>query len=133
MNNQHSARVAMAQKPRFGWCRAVLLAAVVGSLLWAAESGVTAQRSNPAEQTRPVVRVLTSADCTTEKLGRDIAAAAIGEPVRSVTLSPPSWVESSGAAPAHCRINGSMAPVDTVASAKPINFSVVLPASWNGR
>src|SRR6185436_5718264 len=53
--------------------------------------------------------------------------------VRSVTLSAPSWVESANGVPAHCRVNGSMAPIDTASTARPINFSVVLPASWSGR
>jgi hypothetical protein len=29
-------------------------------------------------------------------------------------------------------MDGSIAPVDTSSSAKPINFRVVLPASWGG-
>jgi hypothetical protein len=35
--------------------------------------------------------------------------------------------------PAHCRIDGVLAPVDTAATARPINFRVILPASWNRR
>ena len=74
---------------------------------------------------------LTAAACTAERLGTSVAASAIGEPVRSVTLSAPSWVEAADCVPAHCRVNGSMAPVDTASTARPINFSVVLPASWS--
>jgi hypothetical protein len=75
----------------------------------------------------------TAAACTSERLGTSVAAMAIGEPVRSVTLSAPSWVEAANGAPAHCRVNGSMDPIDTASTARPINFSVVLPASWSRR
>jgi hypothetical protein len=110
-----------------------ILTSVVVALLWLAAANVTAQRSTSEEGTRPsTVKGLTAADCAVEKF-REVAAAAIGEPVRNVTLSPPSWVESVTGVPAHCRINGSMAPVDISPTAKAINFSVVLPASWNGR
>jgi feruloyl esterase len=78
-------------------------------------------------------RTITTADCTTERLGTSVPPSAIGEPVRSVTLSAPSWVDTTGGVPAHCRVNGSMAPIDTASTARPINFSVVLPASWSRR
>ena len=77
--------------------------------------------------------VITAADCTSTEVGTSIEPSAIGAPVRSVTLSPPAWVEAANNVPAHCRVNGSMAPVDTSSTAKPINFSVVLPASWSHR
>ncbi len=79
------------------------------------------------------VVAITAGDCTAEKLGATIAASAIGESIRSVTLSPPAWVEADNAVAAHCRVDGSMAPVDTSRTARPINFRVVLPASWSGR
>ena len=77
--------------------------------------------------------VVTASDCTATKVGTSIEPSAIGEPVRGVTLSSPIWVEAAGVVPAHCRVNGAMAPVDTASTAKPINFSVVLPASWSHR
>jgi feruloyl esterase len=110
---------------------ALLVWHVVAQGAWAAAQGNAAPGSRlpqPGPDT-----VITAADCTSEKLGTSIAPAAIAEPVRSVTLTAPSWIEVAGAVPAHCRINGSMAPVDTSSSAKPINFSVVLPASWSRR
>jgi feruloyl esterase len=76
---------------------------------------------------------LTAAGCTAERLGASVAPSAIGEPVRSVTVSAPSWVEAANGVPAHCRVNGSMASIDTAASSRPIHFSVVLPASWSRR
>jgi pimeloyl-ACP methyl ester carboxylesterase len=92
--------------------------------------GSAAPTATPTAAAR---KVITAADCTAERVGASIPTSAIGEPVRAVTLSPPSWVESANGAPAHCRVNGSMAPIDTASTARPINFSVVLPASWSGR
>jgi feruloyl esterase len=96
---------------------------------------VGAQAQKPDEGARPSTApvLLAAGDCTAEKLGTSIPPTAIGEPVRSVTLSAPSWVEAAGSVPAHCRVDGSMAPVDTASTARPINFSVVLPASWSRR
>ena len=76
---------------------------------------------------------ITAAACTADRLGNSVLTSAIGEPVRGVTLSAPSWVEGGNGVPAHCRVNGSIAPVDTSSTARPINFSVVLPATWSRR
>lgn len=76
--------------------------------------------------------MMTAAECTADRLGPSIAPSAIGAPVRSVSVSA-SWVEASNGVPAHCRVDGAMAPVDTASTARPINFRVVLPATWNGR
>jgi len=57
----------------------------------------------------------------------------IGEPVRRVTLAAPAWMAETAAAPGYCRVDGVMDPIDTSAAGRPINFSVVLPASWNRR
>src|SRR5512132_4106448 len=75
----------------------------------------------------------TAADCTAERLGASIPPASIGLPVRSVTLSPPSWVEATEGVPAHCRVDGTMAAMSTDSTARPINFRVILPAAWNRR
>jgi len=61
-----------------------------------------------------------------------IAPAAIGEPVRSVTVQA-AWVAASDTVPAHCRVDGVFAPVDTAPTSRVINFRVILPASWNRR
>ena len=76
-------------------------------------------------------KVITEADCTAEKLGSTIPVSAIGEPVSGVTLNAPAWTAAAGSNPAYCSVKGAMAPVD--ANAKPINFQVVLPASWSRR
>jgi hypothetical protein len=75
---------------------------------------------------------IAASDCTSAKVGTSVAPSAIGAPVGAVTLSP-SWVEASNDVPAHCRVTGSMAPIDASSTAKPINFAVVLPASWSQR
>jgi feruloyl esterase len=76
-------------------------------------------------------KVIAEADCTAAKLGSEIAASAIGEPVSGVTLNAPVWTAAAGANPAYCSVKGAMAPVDP--NAKPINFQVVFPASWSRR
>jgi hypothetical protein len=81
----------------------------------------------------PSEKVIAEADCTVGKLGATIPVSAIGEPVSGVTLNAPVWKGAAGANPAYCSVDGSMAPVDTAANAKPINFRVVLPASWSHR
>jgi feruloyl esterase len=96
------------------------------ALLFAWRLGAAAQESGANA-------LITAADCTAAKVGTSIAPSALGEPVRAVTLSEPTWVEAANNAPAHCRVNGSMAPVDTSPTSRPINFSVVLPASWSRR
>ena len=76
---------------------------------------------------------ITAADCTADTLGTTIPVGDIGEPVRRVTLSAPSWNAESANAPAYCRVDGVIEPVDTTATARPINFGVALPAQWNRR
>jgi len=80
----------------------------------------------------PGLQTRASSDCTTDRLGASIAPSAIGLPVRSVALSA-AWVEAADGVPAHCRVDGVMAPVDTAPTARPINFRVLLPAAWSGR
>ena len=77
-------------------------------------------------------KVISEADCSAEKLGASIPINLIGEPVAGVTLAAPRWVPA-GAAPAYCSIDGAMAPVDKSAYGRPINFRVILPASWSRR
>src|SRR5262245_24439018 len=77
-------------------------------------------------------RILSEAECTASKLGSDIPVNAIGEPVAAVTLAAPRWV-AAGTGPAYCSIDGVMAPVDKSAYGRPINFRVILPASWSRR
>jgi hypothetical protein len=76
---------------------------------------------------------ISTADCTADKLGAAIPIEKIGEPVRRVTLAAPSWTAETANAPAYCRVDGVIDPVDTSATARPINFSVALPARWNHR
>jgi len=73
---------------------------------------------------------IAASDCTLEKLGSTIPVEKIGEPVRRVTLSTATWTAETGNAPGYCRVDGVIDPVDTSASARPINFAVALPGRW---
>lgn len=75
--------------------------------------------------------VITSADVTVEKVGTNIPASAIGEPVGGVTLSPPRWFAATPNSVAYATVDGSIAPKDP--KGKSINFRVLLPASWSRR
>lgn len=66
-----------------------------------------------------------------EKAGTSIPVTAIGEPVSSVILYPPRWIEATEYTPAYAVVEGSIFPVDP--DGWPINFRVLLPASWSRR
>ncbi len=66
-----------------------------------------------------------------EKAGTSIPASDIGEPVGSVKLYTPRWIEATDASPAYGVVEGSVFPVDP--NGWPINFRVLLPASWSFR
>jgi feruloyl esterase len=74
---------------------------------------------------------LTAGGFTVEKVGTNIPASAIGEPAGGVTLSPPRWFEATANSVAYATVDGSIAPKDQ--KGKPINFRVLLPASWSRR
>ena len=78
-------------------------------------------------------KVISEADCTAQRVGGSIPVSKIGEPVSEVTVSAPQWNAATANSPAFCSVDGAMAPVDRIPSAKPINFRVALPATWNGR
>src|SRR3954471_11287545 len=99
----------------------ILMTVLAGLLL------ASAANAHPPEN-----RIVTEADCTAAPLVATIAPKEIGEPVRSVTLQA-AWVPAAGTVPAHCRVDGVFAPVDTAPTARVINFRVILPASWNRR
>ena len=86
----------------------------------------------PAQQgtTPQAAKVVAAEDCTSAKLGTELPVASIGEPVAGVTLAAPKWVAAAANAPAYCSVDGVMAPTDKSANGRPINFRVVLPASW---
>jgi pimeloyl-ACP methyl ester carboxylesterase len=107
---------------RTRWWMVALAGAV--ALIWSAGAGAQASGNS---------RTITESDCTAAKLGDSIAVSAIGEPVSGVTLSAPRWNPPGRNPAAWCSVNGSMAPVDHSATAKPINFQVAFPATWSGR
>jgi len=117
------------------WCRLLALAQVSLTLLVVFPSTARAADLIPAPGTKlaPVTKdvVITAADVTVEKVGTNIPASAIGEPVGGVTLSAPRWVEAAANSVAYATVDGSIAPKDP--KGKPINFRVLLPASWSRR
>ena len=116
--------------------RTILRLSAIGGLAVASAVGTLNGAQSPAPLALPRTDdtvSITASDCTAEKLGTTIPIDRIGEPVRRVTLSPPSWTAETANAPAYCRVDGVMDPVDTIATARPINFGVVLPARWTRR
>ena len=63
------------------------------------------------------------------KAGTSIPATSIGEPVGSVTLYEPRWIEATDETPAYGVVEGSIFSVDP--NGWPINFRVLLPSSWS--
>ena len=100
--------------------------AVALALTWGVADGGQAPSGSAS-------RFITEADCTVARLGSEIPTSAIGERVSRVTLSAPRWTAASGTTPGYCSVDGAMAPMDRNATAKPINFRVVLPVTWNHR
>jgi feruloyl esterase len=76
-------------------------------------------------------KVITQSDTTVERVGTSIPVSAIGEPVSAVNLSAPQWVAGTDAASSYAVVEGSIMPIDP--NGKPINFRVILPASWSRR
>jgi hypothetical protein len=76
-------------------------------------------------------RVITAAAVAVARVGTNIPASAIGEPVGGVTLAPPRWVEATDDSVAYALVEGVIAPRDP--KGKPINFRVLLPANWSRR
>jgi hypothetical protein len=109
--------------------RHVVSCLVTSLVVAASPHGGSTVQTQPGNADKAIVE----ADCTSEKVGTGIPIASIGEPVASVTLSPPRWVAAAGQASAYCGVDGSMAPIDSAPNAKPINFRVLLPAAWRRR
>lgn len=65
--------------------------------------------ANPQDNREQEVSITVS-DIT--KVGTSIPAAEIGEPVGSVKLYPPRWIEADETTPAHAVVEGSIMPVD---------------------
>ena len=76
-------------------------------------------------------KIITETDVTAERVGTSIPVSEIGEPVGGVNLSAPRWVAGSDSASSYAVVEGSILPVDP--KGKPINFRVILPASWSRR
>ena len=96
---------------------------IIIATLILAESAATGQGSHYENV------VITRTDI--EKAGTSIPVSAIGEPVGSVKIYSPRWVEATDVTPAYAVVEGSIFPVDL--NGWPINFRVLLPASWSHR
>ena len=118
--------------------RAVLgpLALVVVTTIAFLEANPAADQASAAPATGSAAatgKAMTAAEWHGRAIGRDYCL------VRDRRASPQCDVVRSvvggtrNGIAAHCRVNGSIAPVDTHGTARPINFSVVLPATWSGR
>ena len=81
----------------------------------------------------PVQKTLAETDCSKSVLGSSVPIAAINEPVSGVSLNEARWTDAIGVVPSYCAVDGTIAPIDRRNTAKPINFRVLLPASWSGR
>lgn len=93
------------------------------TLLLLAATAAFGQNQKPSEI------VITKADLA--KVETSVPVAALGEPAGSVKLYEPRWVEATENAPAYGVVEGSIFPVDP--KGWPINFRVLLPASWSQR
>ena len=104
----------------------------IAILLAAALAPMRAQQAVPAALPDIGARVtIGEADCTAARVGASIPVSAIGEPASGVTLAAPAWVAATESTAAYCSVEGAIAPVS--GDARPINFRVVLPASWTLR
>ena len=108
-----------------GWTAAASLAGL--ATVYAAAGNQT-----PALAAADDIAIATDV-CTTAKLGGEVPVAKIGEQVRRVTLAAPTWIDETATRSAYCRVEGVIEPVDTNATARPINFAVALPAKWSRR
>ncbi len=77
----------------------------------------------------PADIVITKADLM--KAGTSIPVSFIGEPIGSVKLYEPRWIESTDASPSYGVVEGSIFPVDP--NGWPINFRILLPSRWSQR
>ena len=64
-------------------------------------------------------------------VGRRVEPSAIGLPSGPATVASAQWMAAAGGVPEHCRVLGSIAPVDPAAEA--IHFQINLPLAWNGK
>ena len=81
-------------------------------------------------QANSLNRIIISQD-DLKKTGEWIPSSRIGEPVGSVKLYEPRWIEASETMPAYGVVEGSIFPIDP--NGWPINFRVLLPANWSQR
>ena len=108
-----------------------LATAILGVVTAAGSASQSAQLQVDLATTTP--RTIAEAQCSADRIGGTIPVTAIGEPVSAITLDAPVWSAATQAGAAFCSVTGALAPADKSPTAQPINFRVVLPASWSGR
>ena len=72
---------------------------------------------------------ITKADMA--KVGEAIPVSSIGEPIGSIKLYEPRWIDATETSAAYAVVEGSIFPVEP--NGWPINFRVLLPSSWSHR
>ena len=108
-----------------------LATAILGVVTAAGSASQSAQLQVDLATTTP--RTIAEAQCSADRIGGTIPVTAIGEPVSAITLDAPVWSAATQTGPAFCSVTGALAPADKSPTAQPINFRVVLPASWSRR
>jgi hypothetical protein len=107
-----------------------LIGVMTGTFVAPITAGALVALSRQAPSPARPPRIISADDCTAARLGTTIPVSSIGEAVAGVNLAAARWVPATANATAYCSIDGIMAPVDTSSNGRPINFRVVLPASW---
>ncbi len=125
----------MLRRNRAFACLVILFPSFLGISLWGQGKPTGAASAIPAPASKMPApkedKAITETDCSTTRLGGEIPVTAIGEPVSSIILNAPVWNAATDSVPAYCSVEGSMAPIDPMAT--PIIFRVALPASWSHR
>lgn len=126
-----------SRRARLAWSVAATVAVAIAA--WGARAVLASTQAQslavpvlPLKSLGPD-KTIAETDCTSARMGDSIPTSAIGEPVSKVIVSALRWVAASGNAPAHCAVDGSMAPIDSAPTSRPINFRVLLPAAWTHR
>ena len=102
----------------------IVFSAGAVALIWSAGTGAQAS-VKPEPSPRRTAPLRNSA--TVSRFPRSVSRSPLSRSARR------AGIRREEILPAWCSVNGSMAPVDHSATAKPINFQVAFPSTWNGR
>lgn len=122
----------MNQKLNLGAIAAAAIAAASLVACGGGGGGAAPDESVTPPPAEPLANATLSADkCNSSVLGTHVLPADVSEDVSGVTLNSWTWVDATATVPAHCRVDGSIHPMDF--AAPNINFRVVLPDSYSHR